>query len=63
MYEYLSSKQGDKPVEPYIAMVCLLVKEGANLKTTASLFGFDAMSLCPPDVVPLIHVVEAESQR
>ena len=63
MYEYLSSKQGGQPVEPYVAMVCLLVREGANLKATTGLFGFDVMNLCPPDVAPLIYQIEAEARR
>ena len=63
MYEYLSSKQGGQPVEPFVAMVCLLVREGAKLKTATGLFGFDVMNMCPPEAAPLIHQVEAESRR
>ena len=49
-------------VPPYVAMACLLVREGANWHA-ASMLGVDVMALCPPEMAPLIHRVASESQR
>ena len=62
MMEQLKSSVGGEPVPPYIAMACLLVREGAN-PHLPSLLGMDAMTLCPPEMVPLVHQMSTESHR
>ena len=62
MSEYLKVKNGGQPVPPYIAMVCFLVREGANWQTS-SMFGIDVMTLCPPEMAPLVVSHTGNSQH
>ena len=61
--EELESRQAGEKVPYYIGMACLLVREGANPHTTATFLGMEAMKLCPPEMVPLVNQMAAESQR
>lgn len=49
-------------VPPYVAMACLLVREGADWQT-ASMMGVDVMELCPSEMAPLIRQVARETER
>ena len=60
MSAYLQAKNGGQLVEPYIAMVCLLVREGANPRAM-NMLGISVIDTCPPEMAPLIVQVESES--
>lgn len=45
-------------VEHFIALACFLVCEGANFEQTDG-FSFPPVSLCPPEIVPVIKQVAA----
>ena len=62
MSEHVRFMNYGHEVPPYVAMTCLLVREGANWQT-ASMLGVDVMALCPPEMDPLIHQVARESRR
>ena len=62
MSEHVRVLNAGQEVPPYIAMSCLLVREGANWQT-ASMLGVDVMALCPPEMTPVIHQVARQSRR
>lgn len=62
MSEHVRIRKAGREVPPYVAMACLLVREGANWHA-ASMLGVDVMALCPPEMAPLIREVASESQR